>query len=65
MVKAYVENKFPGGETLNFNIQNDGVGIPETNPNLSDSTMNTINEIYNKIKSGEIVVSSEKGDLLN
>ena len=65
MVKAYVENKFPGGETLNFNIQNDGVGIPETNPNLSDSTMNTVNEIYNKIKSGEIVVSSEKGDLLN
>lgn len=64
MVKAYVDGTFPGGETLNFDVKNDGVGIPQENPNLNEETMNTINEIYSKIKSGEISVSSEKGDLI-
>ena len=64
MVKAYVDGAFPGGETLNFDVKTDGVGIPETNPNLSDVTMKSVNDIYSKIKSGEITVSSEKGDLI-
>ncbi len=64
MVKAYVDGAFPGGETLNFDVKNDGVGIPEANPNLSDDTMKSVNDIYSKIKSGEITVSSEKGDLI-
>jgi len=30
------EGNFPGGEILLFDLSNDGVGLPEVNPNLSD-----------------------------
>lgn len=64
MVKAELESNFPGGETLTFNIENDGVGIPENNPNLSDDTITKVNEVYNKVKNGEIEVKAEQGDLV-
>lgn len=56
MIVAEAEGTFPGGESLVFSVQNDGVGIPSENPNLSDETVNTVNDIYSKIKSGEIIV---------
>lgn len=64
MIKANLEGTFPGGETLTFDAKNDGVGIPAENPNLSEETSNTVNEVFEKIKSGEIVVSAEQGDLI-
>ena len=33
------EGNFPGGEILLFDLSNDGVGLPEVNPNLSDDIM--------------------------
>ena len=41
---------FPGGETLTFDAKNDGVGIPEENPNLSDDTIAKVKEVFEKIK---------------
>ena len=35
---------------LTFDVTNDGVGIPEKNPNLSDETIDKVNEVYEKIK---------------
>ncbi|WP_297636277.1 BMP family ABC transporter substrate-binding protein [uncultured Clostridium sp.] len=64
MVKSEQDGKFPGGETLTYDVKNDGVGIPETNPNLSDETIKTVNEVKEKMKSDEIKVSAEKGDLI-
>ncbi|WP_219835495.1 BMP family protein [Paenibacillus sp. R14(2021)] len=64
MVKALQEGKFPGGQTLTFDIKNDGVGIPATNPNLDDTTITKVNEVITKLKSGEIKVAAEKGDLI-
>ena len=64
MVKAELEGTFPGGQTLTFNIANDGVGIPENNPNLSTDTTEKANEVYNKVKNGEIEVKAEQGELL-
>ncbi|MFC5649288.1 BMP family protein [Paenibacillus solisilvae] len=64
MVKAEQEGKFPGGQTLTFDVKNDGVGIPEKNPNLSDETVTKVKEITEKLKSGEIKVAAEQGSLI-
>ena len=64
MIKANLDGTFPGGETLTFDAKNDGVGLPAENPNLSDETIKTVNDNIEKIKSGDIVVSIEQGDLI-
>ncbi|PLR94883.1 BMP family lipoprotein [Bacillus sp. T33-2] len=64
MVKQELDGKFPGGQTLTFDAKNDGIGLPEKNPNLSEETTAKVKEVFEKIKSGEIKVSAEQGDLL-
>jgi len=64
MIKQFIEGNFPGGQSLVFDASNDGVGIPAENPNLSDETQKTVNEVFEKIKNGEIEVSNEKGNLI-
>ncbi len=64
MIKHELEGTFPGGETLTFDAKNDGIGLPKENPNLSEDTVSSVNDVYEKIKSGDITVSSEQGDLL-
>ncbi|MEH7380204.1 BMP family protein [Bacillus sp. JJ1533] len=63
LIQQELDGKFPGGETLTYSVENDGVGIPEENPNLSEETITKVKEVYEKIKSGEIEVSDEQGDL--
>ncbi|MBC8081195.1 MAG: BMP family ABC transporter substrate-binding protein [Gorillibacterium sp.] len=64
MIKADIEGKFPGGQTLTFSAKNDGVGIPVKNPNLSEGTVTKVAEVYAKIKAGELTVAAEKGSLI-
>jgi basic membrane protein A and related proteins len=63
MVKAELDGKFPGGQTLTFDAKNDGIGLPEKNPNLSEETTSKVKEVFEKIKSGDVKVSAEQGDL--
>jgi basic membrane protein A and related proteins len=63
MIKSELDGKFPGGETLTFDAKNDGIGLPEENPNLSDETMTKVKEAFEKIKSDEIKVAAEQGSL--
>jgi len=64
MIKAEIEGKFPGGQTLTLDAKSDGVGLPENNPNLSDDIIKKVDEVFGKIKSGEIVVAGEQGELI-
>ncbi|MGD6834243.1 BMP family lipoprotein [Sutcliffiella halmapala] len=64
MIKAEKDGKFPGGETLTFDAKNDGVGLPDENPNLSEDTTTKVDEVFELIKSGEVKVASEQGDLI-
>lgn len=64
MIKQEQDGSFPGGQTIIFDTKNNGVGIPEENPNLSEETMSKTDEILQKIKSDEIKVSAEQGNLL-
>ncbi|WP_010281250.1 BMP family lipoprotein [Bacillus timonensis] len=63
LIEQELNGEFPGGETIIYSVENDGVGIPEENPNLSEDTVTKVKDVYEKIKSGEIVVSAEQGDL--
>lgn len=64
MIKSELDGKFPGGEILTYDAKNDGVGLPEQNPNLSEEAVKASNDAKGKIKSGEIKVSAEQGSLI-
>jgi basic membrane protein A len=64
MIKALKEGKFPGGEILTFDAKSNGVGIPEKNPNLSKEVQDKVAKVLEKLKSGQIVVSSQQGELI-
>ena len=64
MIKANLDGKFPGGQTLIFNAANDGVGIPATNPNLAADVSAKVAEVFAKVKSGDVKVAAEKGNLI-
>ena len=64
MIKAELEGTFPGGKTLVFDAANEGVGIPEENPNLREDVQQIADEIFAKLQTGEITVSAEQGDLI-
>ncbi len=55
-VKASLDGKFPGGEQQIFNAKNNGVKLPDENPNLSQEIIDKVNEVFNKIKDGSLVV---------
>ena len=51
-------------ETTIYKAVNNGVGIPENNPNLRDDVQKTSREIFAELQAGEITVSAEQGDLI-
>ncbi len=50
------EGKFPGGSIIEFNITNNGVGLPDVNPNIPEDVQALVGEYADKIKSGELTV---------
>ena len=50
------EGNFPGGEVLEFDLENEGVSLPEENPNLSDDIVEQVRSYIDRIVSGEIEV---------
>ena len=59
MIHAEVKGEFPGGQVLTFDIQNDGIGIPVENPNLSEETMSAVNTVIESMKNGDITILAE------
>ena len=64
MIEAELEGEFPGGETLVYDASNDGVGLPDENPNLSEEAVAKAEEVLGLMKDGTIEVSNEQGDLI-
>ncbi len=58
--KTVEEGKFEGGKTLTYDLKNNGVGIPDKNPNLSDEIVAQVKAYAEKIKSGEITVKATR-----
>ena len=64
MVKAELDGKFPGGETLTFNAVNNGVGIPTENPNLDAAVQKEVAKVFAMLQDGSVVVAAEQGNLI-
>ncbi|MFV0499711.1 MAG: BMP family protein [Bacilli bacterium] len=54
--KATLDGKFPGGEILLFNLENDGVGIPEENPNLSSEIIKAVKDAKKAVLEEGLVI---------
>lgn len=55
IAELVAKGEFKGG-TYTYSLKDDGVDIPENNPNLKDEWVKQINEYKDKIKAGEIEV---------
>ena len=64
MIQDELNGEFKGGQTLLFDATNDGIGIPDENPNLSAESQKTINEVFELMKAGTLKISSEQGSLI-
>ncbi len=49
-----------GGGILIYDLENDGVGIPEENPNLDDEIVSKVEEAKEMVVSGEVEVPEER-----
>lgn len=64
MIQDELNGEFKGGETLRFDVSNNGVGIPEENPNLKEDTTKKVAEVFEKVKAGEIKVNDVADGLI-
>ena len=64
MIKALKEGKYPGGQMLTFDAKNNGIGIPQSNPNLSKEVQAKVDKVLEELQSGKINVSEQQGSLI-
>lgn len=54
-----MNGEFKGGNIVNFDLTNDGVGVPEENPNFNDDINKAIDAAIKDIKDGKVKVTTE------
>ena len=63
VIQQYLDGNYPGGEYLVLDVASGALGCPEVNPNFSEETQKLVDEMTEKIASGEYVVSKEMVDV--
>ena len=63
VIEQYLDGNYPGGEYLVLGVADGALGCPEVNPNFSEETQALVDEMTEKIASGEYVVSKEMVDV--
>jgi len=63
MIKAELNDEFPGGQTLRLNATNGGIGIPVDNPNLDADVEARVAEVFGQLADGTIIVSAEQAEI--
>ena len=59
--KRLIDGEFAGGQTVAYNLKNDGVGIaPTSDKHVPADILKEVDELIAKIKEGEIVVPATK-----
>ena len=61
--KQAMEGSFPGGETIEFGLADNGVDIAPTTDNLTEDILKKVEEYKEKIKNNEIKVPSTQEEL--
>ncbi|MBN2618331.1 MAG: BMP family ABC transporter substrate-binding protein [Spirochaetales bacterium] len=64
MIRSELSGNFPGGQTFIFDSTNNGVGIPDKNPNLSLDVVKEVLNVTSLVQSGSIKISNTKGNLI-
>lgn len=59
VTQQIIDGTFKGGQVTNLTLKEDGVGLPEKNPNLSQEVLDKVEEFKQKIVSGEVTVPAE------
>lgn len=63
----YIDKKingtFPGGEIITLTLKDNGVGLPEENPNLTEDIITKVNEVKQGILDGKIAVPNTQETL--
>ncbi|MFR9709898.1 BMP family lipoprotein [Paenibacillus sp. MB22_1] len=59
VTQQVIDGTFKGGQVTNLTLKEDGVGLPEENPNLSQEILDKVEEFKQKIVNGEITVPAE------
>lgn len=57
-LEGHFNGEFPGGKTTTLGLADDGVGLPETNPNLDDSAVKEANDSLTAY--GEVSVDKDE-----
>lgn len=64
-VDAKLNNKFPGGEIITLSLKDNGVGLPEKNPNLSEDVVKKVEQAKKDIVDGKVTVPATEDALKN
>lgn len=62
-IDAILNGNFPGGQIIDLYLDDEGVGLPTENPNMSDEALDTVEEVKQLIIDGEIVVPDDEDTL--
>ena len=58
-----MEGNFPGGETIQYGIEDGALGLATTGNHLSEETLAVVNEWTEKIKAGEVKIPTTREEL--
>ena len=62
-IDSKINSSFPGGEIITLTLADDGVGLPEENPNLSDDAKAKADEVKQLVIDGKVKVPSTQEEL--
>jgi basic membrane protein A and related proteins len=60
-----LNGKFPGGEVINLTLAENGVGLPQDNPNLTQDVLSKVDQAKKDILAKKVVVPATQADLDN
>lgn len=62
-IDSKLNNKFPGGQILTLGLADNGVSLPDKNPNLSDDILKKVDQAKKDVLDKKVVVPATQKDL--
>jgi basic membrane protein A and related proteins len=62
-IDAKINNKFPGGQVITMSLKDNGVGLPEKNPNLSADIIKKVDQAKKDVVGGKVTVPATEDAL--
>lgn len=64
-LEYWLNDEFKGGQVITMDFQQEGVGLPTENPNLTESTSIELEKVKEDLAKGEIVIPSTQEELID